>query len=101
MRGGWAIKCPAASSIVIPPQSLTAITLADSGPLALTRSVLLVQLGKRVRLCEYGFFDGAARVVTAERPVGQVKRLFKELAADYGIGHVQIIIGDGSDCDAL
>jgi hypothetical protein len=64
--------------------------LADGGLPAQMRDVLLVQFGKRVRLCEYGYFDGAPRVVTVERPVSQVKRLFKELSAHYDIAHVQI-----------
>ena len=65
------------------------------------RGILLVQVGRRVRVCEYGAINGNVGVVTGEKTIGQIKQLFRHLPADHKIGCVQIIAGSGSDCSAL
>jgi len=66
-----------------------------------TRDVLLVQAGNRVRMCEYGMINGDAGVVTGEKSVQQIRKLFRHLPPDHVIGHVLIVAGIDSDCDAL
>jgi hypothetical protein len=76
--------------------------MADSDVVAFnTRDILLVQAGARIRMCEYGAIDGNLGVMTGEKTLQQIKKLFRHLPADHGIGHVQIVAGEGSDCDAL
>lgn len=45
--------------------------------------------------------NGNPGVTTGEKTIAQVRKLFRDLPADHGIGHVQIVAGEGSDCDAL